>query len=197
MGGQSRARTLVPGSRGCEIRDFRVTPSASPYHGNVTNPLDTVFGLPTHSLVVHAVVVLLPLAALGAIAVVLRRSWVHRLGLATTIIGAVAVAASWVSRFSGSQLASRVGYPDPHHDYGQVLPVIATVFFVLWTIYWLFARGVPRNRTRPWWLLVLGGLVVLASAVLVWFTILTGHSGSASVWEAIIENTSPGQFVEP
>jgi len=33
--------------------------------------------------------------------------------------------------------------------------------------------------------------------VLVWFTILTGHSGSASVWEAIIENTSPGQFVEP
>ena len=163
----------------------------------MTNPLDTVFGLPTHSLVVHAVVVLLPLAALGAIAVVLRRSWVHRLGLATTIIGAVAVAASWVSRFSGSQLASRVGYPDPHHDYGQVLPVIATVFFVLWNIYWLFARGVPRNRTRPWWLLVLGGLVVLASAVLVWFTILTGHSGSAAVWEAIIENTSPGQFVEP
>ena len=62
---------------------------------------------------------------------------------------------------------------------------------------WLFARGVPGNRSRPWWLLVLGGLVVLASAVLVWFTILTGHSGSASVWEAIIENTSPGQFVEP
>jgi len=47
----------------------------------VTNPLDTVFGLPTHSLVVHAVVVLLPLASLGAIAIVLRRSWVHRLGL--------------------------------------------------------------------------------------------------------------------
>jgi hypothetical protein len=158
------------------------------------NPLDTLFGLPTHVLVVHAVVVLLPIAALGAIATVLRRSWINRLGAATTAIGAVALVATWLSRFSGSNLASRVGNPEPHVELGHDLPIYATGFFVLWVLYWLFARGVPGNRTRPWWLVSLGVVVVLASIGVIWFTILTGHSGSAATWEAVIENTTPGQF---
>ena len=158
--------------------------------------LDTIFGLPTHALVVHATVVLLPLAALGAVIIVLRRSLIHRLGLLTVLLALVGTAAAWVSLLSGEELASRVGYPDPHHDLGENLAIHATIFFVLVTIYWLLARGVPGNRSRPWWLIIYGVVVAIAAVGLTWSTIITGHSGAEAVWKPIVDNTQPGQFQE-
>lgn len=163
----------------------------------MTSPLDTVFGLPTHVLIVHATVVLLPVAAIGAIVLVLRRSLIHRLGLAVVVVAAAGTAAAWVSRFSGGELASRVGYPQPHVELGHDLPIHATLFLALVLAYWLFARGVPGNRSRPWWLVVLAVLVVLAAIGVTYSTIITGHSGSEAVWGSIIENTRPGQIPAP
>jgi len=160
----------------------------------VSSPLDTVFGLPTHVLVVHAAVVLLPLGVLGGVVIVVARRTINRLGLISVIVTGVGTAAAFVSKGSGEELASRVGSPQPHVEYGEVLPFYAVAFFLALLAYWLFARGVPGNRTRPWWVIALGGLVVVLGALLVWFTILTGHSGAAATWEAVIENTSPGQF---
>lgn len=159
----------------------------------MSSPLDTVFGLPTHVLVVHATVVLLPVAALGAVVIVIRRSLIHRLGAITVIVAGLGMAAAWVSRFSGAELASRVGNPQPHVELGHDLPIHATLFFVLVTAYWLIARGIPGNRSRPWWVLVLGVLVLLGSVGITWSTIITGHSGSEATWGSIIENTVPGQ----
>ena len=160
-------------------------------------PFDTVFGLPTHVLIVHATVVLLPVAAIGAIIIALRRSSIHRLGAAVTIVAVLGAAAAWVSRLSGGELASRVGYPEPHVQYGQNLPIIATVFAALVVTYWLFARGVPGNRSRPWWVMALAIAVVVAAVGVTIATIVTGHSGSEAVWGAIIENTRPGQIQAP
>lgn len=159
----------------------------------MASPLDTIGGLPTHVLVVHGTVVLLPLAALGAVVMVLRRSLIHRLGPAVVIVSALGMLAAWISRFSGAELASRVGNPQPHVELGHDLPIHATLFFVLVLVYWLFARGVPGNRSRPWWLIALGVVVVLASVGVAWSTVITGHSGSEAVWGAVIENTVPGQ----
>ncbi len=157
------------------------------------SPLDTVFGLPTHVLIVHAAVVLLPAAVVGAILIVLRRSWIHRLGWITVAAAGLGMGAAWLSRGSGEQLASRVGNPQPHVDYGEALPIYATGFFVLVLGYWLVARGIPGNRSRPWWVIGLGVVVIVASLGLLWSTIITGHSGSEATWGAIIENTRPGQ----
>lgn len=159
--------------------------------------LDTVFGLPTHVLVVHATVVLLPLASIMAVVLVLRRSVIHRWGWATVAVSAVGTAAAWLSRGSGEQLASRVGSPGSHVEYGDALPVHATIFLALVLAYWLTARSVPGNRPRPWWVLVLGVAVVVGSIGLVVSTIVTGHSGAEAAWGAIIENTRPGQFPLP
>ena len=160
----------------------------------MTSPLDTIFGLPTHVLIVHATVVLLPIAVIGAVVLVLRRSVIHRLGWITVLVAGVGTAAAWVSRGSGEQLASRVGYPQPHVDYGDDLPIHASVFFVLVLVYWLVARGIPGNRPRPWWIIVLAVAVLLGALGVLVSTIVTGHSGAEATWGAIIENTRPGQI---
>ena len=160
----------------------------------MTSPLDTIFGLPTHVLIVHATVVLLPIAVLGAVVLVLRRSVIHRLGWITVLVAGVGTAAAWVSRGSGEQLASRVGYPQPHVDYGDDLPIHASVFFVLVLVYWLVARGIPGNRPRPWWVIALAVAVLLGALGLLVSTVVTGHSGAEATWGAIIENTRPGQI---
>ncbi|MGA0208686.1 MAG: DUF2231 domain-containing protein [Candidatus Nanopelagicales bacterium] len=158
------------------------------------SPLDTIFGLPTHVLIVHATVVFLPLAVLGAVVIVVKRNLIHRLGALTVIIAAIGAGAAWVSRGSGEQLASRVGFPEPHVEYGDALPLHATAFFVVVLVYWLVARGIPGNRSRPWWVMVIRVVVIIGGVGLLWSTIITGHSGAEATWGAIIENTRPGQI---
>ena len=90
-----------------------------------------------------------------------------------------------------------MGSPQPHVEYGDALPVHATFFLALVLAYWLLARGVPGNRPRPWWVLVLGVTVIVGAVGLVVSTVITGHSGAEAAWGAIIENTRPGQFPAP
>ena len=47
---------------------------------SLTAVFDLINGVPIHPLVVHAVVVLLPLAVLGTIAIVVRPAWRLRYG---------------------------------------------------------------------------------------------------------------------
>ncbi|HEY2207174.1 MAG TPA: DUF2231 domain-containing protein [Pseudonocardia sp.] len=70
-------------------------------------------GLPAHPLVVHAVVVLLPLAALGAIAVAARPAWRRSLGIPVLLIGLVGVFAVPVATRTGGQLEEAVGHGNP------------------------------------------------------------------------------------
>ena len=65
---------------------------------------DTVAGLPVHALVVHAVVVLLPLAALATAVWAFRSSDPPRVGYAVVAADAVVTALAFVARFSGEAL---------------------------------------------------------------------------------------------
>jgi hypothetical protein len=68
---------------------------------------DTIFGLPVHALVVHAVVILMPLAAvtvLGAVAVPRFRLWAGPLPL---LLSVVATALVPVATLSGAELERR------------------------------------------------------------------------------------------
>ena len=153
---------------------------------------DTIFGLPVHALVVHAAVVFVPLAALGAILMALRPSFSRRFGTLEVIVAAVAAASSFVAKESGEQLAARVGTPEQHAELGAVMPLVAGGLFLLVLVFWLFDRGIPANKFRPVWLRVLGVIMILASLVALYWTIRVGHTGAVAAWSAIIENTKPG-----
>jgi hypothetical protein len=153
--------------------------------------LDTFAGLPVHALVVHGVVVLVPLAAIGAILMAAWPSFSRRFGPLIVVIAALGAGASFVAKESGEQFAKRVGTPLPHADYGKWMPVFAGALFVLVLAFWLVDRGIPMNRSRPAWLVVVAVvLVVLALGTIAW-TVQVGHSGSEAAWKAIIQNTTP------
>ena len=109
-----------------------------------------VFGLPLHPLVVHAVVVLLPLGALGMIACVLiaplRRRYA---GLALLVLLAGA-ASTLVAAASGQVLAEQVGTPATHMAWGELLPRVAipTGGFRGWSQHVLGRRVVGRGLRR-------------------------------------------------
>lgn len=151
--------------------------------------LDTVGGLPVHSLVVHAAVVLVPLSALGAIVMAFFRSFSRRFGVLVVVGAAAGAAACVIAKESGEQLAARVGEPERHAELGDVMPLIAGALFVLVLVFWLIDRGVPLNRSRPIWLILLAILLVAVSLVALYWVVVTGHSGSEAVWSAVIENT--------
>lgn len=153
---------------------------------------DTVGGIPVHALVVHAVVVLVPLAAIGAVLMAVRPSFSRRFGSIVVIIAGIGAAASLVAKESGEQLALRVGEPDPHVELGDVMPLFASGLLVLVLVFWLFDRGIPANRSRPAWLVVLAVVMVIGAVAATWWTIRVGDSGAKAVWEPILQVSQPG-----
>ena len=153
--------------------------------------VDTIFGLPVHALVVHGAVVLIPLAAIGAILIAVRPTFSRRYGLLVVLVAGAGAISAFVARLSGEQLAERVGKPEQHAELGTVLPFIATGLFVIVLVFWLFDRGIPASKYRPMWLVIFAIVVVLVACFAIYWTVRVGHSGTTAVWGPIIENTNP------
>ena len=76
-----------------------------------------IFGLPLHPLVVHAAVVLIPLASLGALIVVVSARARERFGWLTVAFAVAAAGAAITAKLSGEALAESLG---------GIAPLIAT-----------------------------------------------------------------------
>jgi hypothetical protein len=149
---------------------------------------DTVFGLPTHVLVVHAAVVLLPLAAIGAIIMGFSPRFSLRFGPIVVAVAAMGTVAAFASRVSGEEFAERVGDPGLHAEVGAVLPFIALGFFVVVLLLWLLDRRGARDALTK----VIAVVVIIAALAVTGWTVRVGHSGAEASWKTIIENTDPG-----
>jgi hypothetical protein len=150
-------------------------------------PFDTAGGLPVHTLVVHAVVVLVPLTALGAIAIALVPRWSHRFGVLVPLFGLAGFVASLVAQLSGEQLAARVGLPAQHVQFGLNAKWFTLALLVVSTVLWLADRR--TEGPRPVWLKLFAALVVVVALAALGWIVLTGDSGSRAVWELIVRNT--------
>ena len=149
--------------------------------------VDAVFGLPLHPLVVHAVVVLLPLVALGVIALVLVPRWRARFAvplLGLLVVGAVSAV---VAMLAGDALAEVVGVPGTHRTWGVTLAFTAVGYLVAagaW-LWWVREPDDEPSRARE----ALGWLAAVLSMAVVVLTVLAGHSGSSAVWSGVADAT--------
>ncbi len=93
----------------------------------------TVNGVPLHPLVVHAVVVLLPLAVIGTIGIAVWPAMRRHFALAVLAVGVVAGLAVPLAAISGEQFRNELGAQQlvrQHQHYAKVL-LVWTFFFVV------------------------------------------------------------------
>jgi drug/metabolite transporter (DMT)-like permease len=152
----------------------------------------TINGIPLHPLVVHAAVVLVPLAALfaTAYAVLPRRRWQTRTpAIVLALVGAVSV---WLASMTGDNLKSRLhentAIIHTHEMWAGRLQASMWVLAALTAVAWWSLphhSPLPDKDHREGVTTLAKPLVILlpvaAFAVLV-LVVLTGDAGARAVW---------------
>ncbi|SIS00690.1 DUF2231 domain-containing protein [Microbacterium sp. RURRCA19A] len=150
-------------------------------------------GLPLHPLLVHAVVVLLPLAALMVVVGSVWPAARRRLGILTPIVAIVGGGFALLAKQAGEALERQVpetALVEAHTEMGNG-PVIWAFFLIVvavgqWAWFWWRARRADRpiGGAR----VITAVIAVVAIVVAVGTTIdlvLVGDSGARAVWSAI------------
>ena len=155
---------------------------------------DTFTALPTHILVSHFAVVLIPIGASATIAVVLRKAWREKFAglLALGNIGLLAMA--FVTLRAGEDLMDR--YRElgdtttpkfDHESLGRTLVWIMLATTIASLLLW---AAQPMRTKAPAAVLALTGIAAVLAVTTVWFSYRAGHTGSESHWKDFIENSN-------
>lgn len=157
---------------------------------------DTFFGLPTHAIIVHAVVIFVPLTALAAVALTAVPRWRTKFGVLAGAAALTSIGSVLVAEESGEILEDRVlsteGAPFElvlkHTSLADdLLPWVLVLSIALLALIGLACWGQRAGTERPSWLNLAGwgiGAVSIVGAVgASIYVVLIGHSGSAAVWD--------------
>lgn len=152
--------------------------------------IEELFGLPAHPLVVHAAVVLLPLAAVATLvcAVVPRARRAYApVALGLALVATVAVG---LAQGSGEELEEKVDETElveEHTEQGEsVLPwaIAVTIAATAVTAAPAVERPRPTLSTRTVTAVVVA-LSLVAGAGATWTVIEVGHSGAKATWDDV------------
>ena len=146
--------------------------------------LDTISGLPVHPLVVHFAVVLLPLATTAILLSIYIPKFRKVYAFAASLGVFLGTGAAIIAKQSGEELAARLGNPQEHANYGNLL-AWSSVAFLLLVIYWY--RNIRLSNS-----LKLGSHVTAVAGVMILgLTFVTGHSGAQAVWKGRLDKPTP------
>jgi len=156
----------------------------------------TVFGLPTHAIVVHATVVFLPLASL---AVLLHAFWPaarRRLGGVTPLLAGIALVLVPLATQSGEGLEHSVAHSaliERHAELADGMLPWALGLFVVAVGLWLLDRR--RNRQTGaggarWLPIVVSVLAVVTVLGTVQQIVRVGHAGAQATWNGVVTSSS-------
>ncbi len=155
--------------------------------------MDSIFGLPAHALLVHAAVVLVPLAVVAFAVLCWKHEWRSHYLVPVTVLTVVGGGCAFLAKQSGEPLQStirdaaraagqRAALGD-HPEQGDTAFVMAFLFMVAVVAYWAANRW-GNKWNLPAWTPTAGYFVVLAPAALALVTmIVAGHSGATLVWK--------------
>ena len=158
--------------------------------------MNTWSGLPTHPLVVHAPIVLLPLLALATIAIALRSEWRQRFGLAVAIGDFLLIGLLLFANHTGEFLMVKLQYQKVAHEH-QNLAETTRNLAALMFLGCGFVVGAGRWSQRkgsgsPSWLkpltAVASAVTVLVAVVTTVWLFRTGHAGAKIVYDGVLKN---------
>jgi hypothetical protein len=151
---------------------------------------ETVGGVPVHPLVVHAVVVLLPLAAVGVIVIAAVPRWRRALGFTVLCVTVVATGLVPVATESGEQLEDSIGggeLVERHSELGETLIYFAVPLLLVAIVLWWSGRRAsdqPRSASAMSVVLAVVAMVVGLAAIVQ--VVRVGHSGAEAVWSGVV-----------
>ena len=153
--------------------------------------LESLFGLPAHPLVVHAAVVLLPLAAAGTIviaAVPRARRHFAPLVLAVSLVATVAVGLAQTSGEAFEDQVRETDLVEQHTEQGESVLPWAVAVTVAAAAVSAASRLDRRERplVRPTLMTTVLIAVALATGIgATWSVIDVGHSGAKATWTTV------------
>jgi len=150
----------------------------------------TFNGLPAHPLLVHAVIILVPMATLAAIVVVAWPAARRWLGIGMPILVSAGAASTALAKEAGEWLEQHVEETaalERHTDGADILVPWILVFFMLAWGYWVWMRprahadGATPARGRAV-TAILGALLVVAAVGSTAEVFIVGDAGAQAVW---------------
>ena len=174
--------------------------------------MDSINGLPTHPLIVHIPVAMLPLAFLGVAVMCIKRAWYERYRWAVLVVGGIGTLGAILAASTGESLESEVRRTEgaaaireihDHAEAGDLARTVAIVFFVVLAAWVLVPWYLDRRRERQEASSgdvdrahggrdVIRTVLMVTTAVLAVMSMATiyraGHSGATSVWHEQIES---------
>lgn len=148
-----------------------------------------IFGLPTHVLVIHLVVVGIPLACLATVAIAVRPQW--RLGRAGAIVvglDGVAVVGTWIARQSGlaffhHQATGLATLPQviAHKNLGMTL-----IWYMLGLLAAALLLVLAEKYERPPLTTIFAVVAIAAAVAATVQTVRVGDAGARATWSGYI-----------
>lgn len=145
--------------------------------------------MPLHPLVVHAVVVFVPLAALGAIVISVSTWARRRYGWLTTAFALIAAVTSAVAYRAGQELYDSFSRPTPamrtHMEIAFAFPAWSWLLFAGSLIVTVSQFLIDRGSTARWLRIATWVGIAIAVVTAIGATVQVvrvGHAGSVAVW---------------
>jgi cytochrome b involved in lipid metabolism len=148
-------------------------------------------GLPLHPLIIHAVVVLVPLSALGVIFLLVFPRLAPNFSPLILILLIASTVAGFIAENSGQALSNRVGYPGDHAEQGERLAkliLLFTLFYITWFV--IYRKSIKFKSADKLLKNSLSVLLLLAAIASTTLTFIVGHSGAKASWEDRIKASS-------
>lgn len=153
--------------------------------------LNNLFGLPAHPLIVHLSVVMVPLAAIGAVLLAIRGAWIDRFGWWVVGFAGVGAVSAVLAAGSGEALEERVDETEAlerHAELGETARLVSVLFFVVVLAVvlgrWWFRRraggrsaGISRTLARA-----MSVALVVAGVAATYAMVQAGHQGAKATW---------------
>lgn len=156
-----------------------------------------VNGLPLHALLVHFVVVLLPIAVLGAVVISVWPAARQRYGWLVVAVTAVATALVPIATRSGGKLKERIAgntneLVNRHEELGNLMLRIALLLLIL-VVALMVVHTLSQRQEISWAkpAMVVLAVLTIGSAVLTGIHVYrVGDAGAHATWD-YVKNTPP------
>lgn len=158
--------------------------------------IDRLMGLPAHALIVHAAVVLVPLAMLALVVTGWRAPWRQVYALPVALLAAGGAFFAILAAGSGEPLEhrvrdagrdqglGRVNFGD-HPEEGEMARTLAAVFALTAIGLFLVTRYGKRWNLPEWAPTAVYAVAALAGLGATGIMVAAGHSGAELVWKDV------------